>query len=268
MGHEMLLRLGAFSAIFTAIALWEWLAPRRNEAMLRNRRWPANLLLIVIDSLTLRILLPTTGSVAMALWADQQHWGLLHLLSLPSPFATTLAIILLDAIIYWQHRLFHTTSLLWRLHRVHHTDTHLDVSSALRFHPIDILLSMLIKMAAILALGADPVAVVIFEITLNGMALFNHGNIRLPRAIDRLLRWLWVTPDMHRIHHSTLPQEFNRNFGFNLSCWDRLFGSYIDQPQAGQLGMKIGQNRWRDSRTANLLWMLKLPWQSLETASR
>ncbi|MDQ6951056.1 MAG: sterol desaturase family protein [Mariprofundales bacterium] len=269
MNHDTLLRLGAFLFIFATIALWERIAPRRDEPMLRAKRWPTNLLLIVIDTVTLRLLLPTTGSIAVAVLAQQHHWGVLQQMQLPPVLAIAIAIIALDAVIYWQHRLFHRMPLLWRLHRVHHTDIRLDTTSALRFHPVEIFLSMLIKMVAIIVLGVDPLAVVLFEVTLNGMALFNHGNIRLPHAIDRALRWLWVTPDMHRIHHSVETEEFNRNFGFNLSCWDRIFGSYQAQPQAGQLGMTIGLPDWRNAdTTANLLWMLKLPWLPLARSAQ
>ncbi|MDX8413607.1 MAG: sterol desaturase family protein [Mariprofundales bacterium] len=257
MTEETLLRLTLFIAIFTTVALWERLVPRRNEPMNRPQRWRSNLLLVVIDSLLVRLLIP----IGAAGFAAQQQWGLLHHIALPHLLEIALAVVVLDGIIYWQHRLFHRTPLLWQLHRVHHADTHLDVSSALRFHPIEILLSMVIKITAVVALGIDPVAVLIFEVLLNGMAMFNHGNIHLPQAVDHWLRMWVVTPDMHRIHHSTLPQEFNRNFGFNLSCWDRMFGSYCNLPQAGQLQMQIGLAEWRDRRTAELGWMLWLPWR-------
>jgi len=259
MTDESLLRLILFVGIFTAVAWWERLAPRRSEPMERTQRWRSNLLLVVIDSLLVRLLIP----IGAAGFAAQQQWGLLHQIEVPHLLAIALAVVVLDGIIYWQHRLFHYFPLLWRLHRVHHADIHLDVSSGLRFHPIEILLSMAIKVAAVVALGIDPLAVLIFEVLLNGMAMFNHGNIRLPQAVDHRLRMWVVTPDMHRIHHSTLLQEYNRNFGFNLSCWDRLFGSYCDQPQAGQLQMKIGLDEWRDGRTAELGWMLRLPWNKL-----
>ncbi len=235
------------------------MAPRRAEPMLRSLRWRGNLLLVLIDTLLVRLLIPL-GAAGIA---ARQQWGLLHQWNLPPLIAIVLAVVALDLVIYWQHRLFHRIPLLWRLHRVHHADIRLDVSSALRFHPLEILLSMGIKIAAVIAIGADPLAVVAFEAILNGMAMFNHGNLRLPQAIERPLRWLLVTPDMHRIHHSTIAEEFNRNFGFNLSCWDRLFASYRDQPREGQLRMAIGLPAWRDSRTASLGWMLRLPWQPL-----
>jgi len=257
--NDASLRLICFVAIFVAVAVWERLASRRNEPMQRQQRWRANFLLVLIDSMVVRLLIP----MGAAGFAASQQWGLLHQLDLPSLLAIGLAVVLLDGIIYWQHRLFHRIPLLWRLHRVHHADIHLDVSSALRFHPIEILLSMVIKVVAVVLLGIDPVAVLIFEVLLNGMAMFNHGNIRLPLALDGALRWLVVTPDMHRIHHSVFADEFNSNFGFNLSCWDRCFASYCDQPQAGQLQMEIGLPQWRDARTASLLWMLRLPWKPL-----
>ncbi len=252
-----LLRLGCFITIFLMVAGWETLAPRRGEAMLRRDRWRGNLLLVAVDTLLLRLLVPM-GAAGVAAACD---WGVLRQVDLPRFVSVLLAVVLLDLVIYWQHRLFHRLPLLWRLHRVHHADIRLDVTSALRFHPLEILLSMAIKIAAVVLIGADALAVLLFEVLLNGMAMFNHGNIRLSQSLDRVLRLFVVTPDMHRIHHSVDADEYNRNFGFNLACWDRLFASYRDAPRQVQLRMTIGLPEWRGMETASLLWMLRLLWQ-------
>ncbi|RMH50584.1 MAG: sterol desaturase family protein [Zetaproteobacteria bacterium] len=227
--------------------------------MVRRVRWPGNFALLALDVLLLRLLFPLGAAGFAALWP----WGLLHMVPLPGWLAGLLAVVLLDLVIYWQHRLFHRLPLLWRLHRVHHTDPRLDVSSALRFHPLEILLSMAIKVAAIALIGAGATAVLCFEVLLNGMAMFNHGNIALPGRIERSLRRWLVTPDMHRIHHSVVAGEYNSNFGFNLSCWDRLFGSYRAAPRGGQRGMTIGLQQWRDPAACGRLgWMLRAPWMA------
>ncbi len=237
--HEVVLRAGSFAAILLLMMLAEWLAPRRSRAIARSQRWPTNLGLVVFNTLLLRIL-PFMAATSVALQAEQQHWGLFNLLELPLLPSVILSLILLDALIYWQHRLFHAVPVLWRLHRVHHSDPDLDVTSGGRFHPVEILMSMLIKMLAVVLLGVPLLALILFEILLNGLAMFNHSNVAIPASIDSPLRRLIVTPDMHRIHHSVVPEETNSNYGFNLSCWDRLFGSYTEAPAAGQLGMSIG----------------------------
>ncbi len=237
--YEATLRAGSFVAILLVMMLVEWLAPRRPRSLPRAQRWPTNLGLIIFNTLVLR-LLPFMAATSVALHAEQQHWGLFNLLEIPALFSVLLSLILLDLLIYWQHRMFHAVPILWRLHRVHHSDPDLDVTSGGRFHTVEILLSMLIKMLAVILLGVPVVAVILFEILLNGLAMFNHSNVAIPTSLDSLLRKLIVTPDMHRIHHSVLPLETNSNYGFNLSCWDRLFSSYTDSPAAGQLGMTIG----------------------------
>ncbi len=252
------LRLAAFLSIFAVIALWEIVASRRPLLVSKKERWFNNLGIILIDSLVLRILLPA-GAVGIAMKAAEAKWGLFNYLSLPETISVVLAVLILDMVIYLQHLMFHATPILWRLHMVHHADMYLDLTTGLRFHPIEIIISMLIKMTVIAALGPPVSAVVIFEILLNGTAMFNHGNIRLPSALDRFLRWVVVTPDMHRVHHSVTIRETNSNFGFNLPWWDRLFGTYRDQPVAGHETMKLGLSQFRNSRNLILGRLLLLP---------
>jgi sterol desaturase/sphingolipid hydroxylase (fatty acid hydroxylase superfamily) len=255
---ETVLRLGVFLGVFAALALWEILAPRRAQTTPRLRRWPANLAIVAINTAVLRLLIPITG-IGMALLAQAQGWGLFNMILAPGWLAALCCIVLLDLLIYGQHIAFHTIPPLWRLHRMHHADMELDVSSGIRFHPGEILLSMGIKLAAIATLGAPPPAVLAFEVLLNATALFNHANIALPGGIDRFLRWLVVTPDMHRIHHSTEVAETDSNFGFNIPLWDHLFGTYRADPAAGQHGMTIGLTDWRDPRELRLDRMLLQP---------
>ncbi len=253
------LRLGVFLAILFIMTLWESHAPRRHRVLPRMRHWLGNLYLVILDALFVRLLLPVSA-VAIAMWCQMQQLGLFHWLQWStSPLAILLSVILLDLIIYFQHRVFHFFPLLWRLHMVHHADRDLDVTSGLRFHPLEIILSMLIKYAAIVALGAPALAVIIFEVLLNGMAMFNHANIRLPLALDLKLRKLIVTPDMHRVHHSVIRRETNSNFGFNLSVWDRWLGTYTAQPENGHDGMCIGLQQYQQAPTHHVGWMLRLP---------
>jgi len=256
--NETGLRLGSFLAILGLMLVWEAWRPRRRPLAHNWRRRGTNLALVVCNSLLLRLLMPMVA-VGVAAVAQQQGWGLLHWLVLPQPVAIGLAIVLLDLAIYAQHVVFHHVPVLWRLHRVHHTDLALDATSGLRFHPLEILLSLWFKMLLVLLLGAPVVAVVAFEIVLNAMAVFNHGNVYIPPALDRCLRVLLVTPDMHRVHHSVIKAETNSNYGFNLSCWDRLFHSYRQQPRDGQLGMTIGLEEYRDPRGLGLLGLLWQP---------
>ncbi|HWU76730.1 MAG TPA: sterol desaturase family protein [Rhodanobacter sp.] len=257
--HEPAIRLGAFAGIFAVMALWEVLAPRRRQAIGRWRRWPANLGIVVLDSLLVRLLVPT-AAVGTALHAQAHGWGLFHVLGVPDWFAIVASMLLLDLTIYLQHVMLHAVPLLWRLHRMHHTDLEFDLTTGARFHPLEILLSLVIKLGAIVALGAPAVAVLAFEVVLNVTSMFNHGNVGLPGPLDRIVRWLLVTPDMHRVHHSWHPDETNANFGFNLSCWDRLLGTYRAQPRDGHGGMTIGINQFRDPRELRLDRML---WQPL-----
>ncbi len=257
--NEAALRTGFFVGIFALMAGWETLAPLRQREGSRSLRWGNNLALVALDSLIVRLIFPVTA-VGFAALASAQGWGLTNLLGLPYWPALIVSLLLLDLIIYFQHRLFHAVPLLWRLHRVHHADPDFDVTTALRFHPLEILVSMGIKLAAIAAIGAPPQAVLVFEVVLNGAAMFNHANITLPPKLERMLRRVIVTPDMHRIHHSTRSAEMNRNFGFNLSWWDRLLGSYCPAPQHVQRTMPIGLNHFRNRRD---LWLDRLLLQPL-----
>ncbi|MGF1547732.1 MAG: sterol desaturase family protein [Thiotrichales bacterium] len=257
--YEVAIRLGFFITVFALMAWWEIRAPRRPLTVSKALRWGNNLGLVALNTILLRILFPA-AAVGMAAVAATQGWGVLNYYAVPLWLAIPLAVIALDFVIWLQHVMVHAVPLLWRVHRVHHADLDYDLTTGARFHPIEIVLSMLIKFATIAVLGPPVVAVVIFEVILNVMAMFNHGNVGLPERLDRILRWWVVTPDMHRIHHSVEDDETNSNFGFNLSWWDRLFGTYRDQPRAGQLGMTIGIHGHRDPREVSQLpGMLLLP---------
>ncbi|HHJ14866.1 MAG TPA: sterol desaturase family protein [Gammaproteobacteria bacterium] len=237
--HEPQIRLGFFVGVLVLMALWELAAPRRRPRCARWLRWANNLSLVVLNTLVLRWLFPA-AAVGMAVLAAERGWGLFNIHPVSPGLAILVSVLLMDFAIWLQHVMVHAVPLLWRLHRVHHADPDYDVTTGLRFHPLEILLSMGIKFATIALLGPPVVAVVAFEVILNAMAMFNHGNVRLPGGLDRLLRLALVTPDMHRVHHSVEDDEANSNFGFNLSLWDRLFGTYRDQPRAGHEGMHIG----------------------------
>ena len=259
--NEVSIRLGFFLGVFAIMALWEWRAPRRTLTVSRALRWAHNLGLVFFNSFILRLLFPA-AAVGMAAFAREQGWGLLNYYDVPPVVAIVAAVIAMDFVIYLQHVMVHAVPVLWRLHRVHHADPDYDVTTGARFHPIEIILSMLIKFATILLLGPPVVAVIIFEVLLNAMAMFNHGNVGLPAGLDRLLRLFVVTPDMHRVHHSIEDDEANSNFGFNLSWWDRLFGTYREQPRAGQQGMTIGIRKYRDPK--QVVWisgLLMLPFR-------
>jgi Sterol desaturase len=247
LAHAGAVRLGAFAAVAALMIGWEFAWPRRRRVVpgSRLRRWPSNFGITFLNGILAHLLIPL-GAIGVAYTAERQGWGLLRLLSLPEWVDVVVAAVLLDLVIYFQHVLFHAVPTLWRLHRMHHVDLDLDVSSGGRFHTFEILLSALIKMAAVAALGAPPLAVLIFEVVLNLTAMFNHSNAYLPLGIDRVLRWLVVTPDMHRVHHSVLRRETNSNFGFNLPWWDRIFGTYRAQPQAGHADMVIGIEQFRE----------------------
>jgi sterol desaturase/sphingolipid hydroxylase (fatty acid hydroxylase superfamily) len=260
LSYEPYIRLTAFGAVFALMAAWEFLLPRRSQAIRRVWRWPNNLGIVAVNTGLVRIVFPTTA-VALAILAEAHGFGLFNVITLPNWIAVVGAVIVLDLAIYLQHVLFHAVPALWRLHRVHHADLEFDVSTGLRFHPIEIVLSMLIKFAVVAALGAPAVAVLIFEVLLNATSMFNHGNVRISARIDRVLRWFVVTPDMHRVHHSILSWETNSNFGFNLPWWDRLFGTYRAQPAAGHDAMTIGIEQFRDSRELGLDRMLIQPFR-------
>jgi sterol desaturase/sphingolipid hydroxylase (fatty acid hydroxylase superfamily) len=258
MNSEAFIRFGFFLGIFLIMALWEILAPRRKLTTSKTARWTWNLTITVINPLLVRLLFPVLA-LGMAVKAQESHWGLLNSLELPYWVNFVLAIAALDLIIYLQHLMFHAVPLLWRLHMVHHADLDIDLTTGLRFHPIEIMISMIIKLSAMAILGPPPEAVVVFEVILNGMAMFNHGNVRLPLGLDRVLRLLVVTPDMHRVHHSIYPRETNSNFGFNLSWWDRLLGTYKAQPTDGHDGMTIGLRQFRDAGKLTLPRLLLMP---------
>jgi len=257
MNDESLIRLSAFFGVLIVMSVWQALFPRRKLSQ-GYHRWPANLGIVLLNSLILRWLFPA-GAIGASLWAEGQDLGLLNMVSLSPVASIIIAVILLDLSIYLQHLLFHAMPLLWRLHMVHHADRDIDVTTGLRFHPIEILLSMLIKMGVVVLLGAPVLAVLIFEIVLNGMAMFNHANAKLPYALDRIIRTLFVTPDMHRVHHSVIRHETNSNYGFNLSVWDRLFGTYIAQPESGHSNMTIGLSQFLQEPAHRITWMLRLP---------
>ena len=244
--HEATIRLGVFFGVFVIMAAWEILAPRRKLTQPKLTRWLNNIGLVVLNTVVVRVVFPT-AAVGVAAHTAQQHWGLFNQLDTPGWLAILASVIILDAVIYLQHVMFHAVPAFWRLHRVHHADLDFDVTTGSRFHTLEILLSMLIKFAAIVLLGPPLVAVVIFEVLLNATAMFNHSNVRLPLPLDRVIRLLIVTPDMHRVHHSHLAHETNSNFGFNLSLWDRLFGTYRAQPEDGHADMTIGIDTFRDS---------------------
>lgn len=257
--HEVTIRLVSFFGIFALMVLWEILAPKRALTISKALRWRNNIALTILNSIILRLLFPAAATGA-AVYAQMHGWGLFNWLSIPVWLSIIASVILLDMLIYWQHILMHHVPLLWRLHRVHHVDLDIDVTTGARFHPIEILLSMLIKVAAIALLGAPILAVLIFEVVLNAMAMFNHSNVALPFTTDRLLRKVVVTPDMHRVHHSVEMVETNSNYGFNLACWDKLFGTYREQPMAGHQDMAIGLLEWRNPSTCcHLKGMLSIP---------
>jgi sterol desaturase/sphingolipid hydroxylase (fatty acid hydroxylase superfamily) len=255
---EATVRLVAFISVFSAMALWEAATPRRPRSYSRLTRWPSNLAIVVLNTGLVRILLSATA-VSLAALGMQRSWGLLNNLPLPSWGRIIISVILLDLAIYLQHIMFHAVPALWRIHRMHHADLDFDVTTGARFHPIEIILSMLIKFGVIAATGASAAGVLVFEVLLNATSMFNHGNVRISVGLDRYLRWLVVTPDMHRVHHSIVMGETNSNFGFNLPWWDRLLRTYRDQPAAGPDRMIIGIEQFREPRELRLDRMLLQP---------
>lgn len=260
LAHEPVIRLTVFGLVLAAMVAWEFASPRRKLGLPRQLRWPANIGISVLNTLLVRLAFPMAAvGFAQAWQAGGQ--GLLPNLGLPNWVQGVIAFVLIDLLIYLQHVAFHRVPWLWRLHRMHHADTDLDVTSGARFHPVEIVLSMLIKLAAIAALGAPPESVLIFEVALNATAMFNHANIRLPLGLDIWLRRVLVTPDMHRVHHSVHPEETNSNFGFNLPWWDRMFGTYRPQPLDGHDAMVIGLEDFRSPEDARLMRLLTLPFR-------
>ena len=256
--HEGMIRLGFFVGILVVVAIVELIVPRRPLTTSKATRWFGNLGIVAINTLLVRLFF-SSGAVGVAIWVEGQGWGMLNSFALPFWLKVVLSIALLDFIIYLQHVMFHAVPLLWRLHMMHHADMDYDLTTGTRFHPIEILISMLIKTSAIMLLGTPALGVVIFEILLNGTAMFNHGNFYIHLGTDKVLRWFVVTPDMHRVHHSIFPSETNSNFGFNMPWWDRLMGTYRAQPMRGHDEMTIGLNQFRDPSRLTLPWMLILP---------
>jgi sterol desaturase/sphingolipid hydroxylase (fatty acid hydroxylase superfamily) len=257
--HEVAIRIGFFFGVFLAVATWEGLAPRRPLAVGKLSRWAANLGLVALNTLLLRLLFPA-AAIGMSLLAQNRGWGVFNYLDVPYWLAFAASMVALDLTLYLQHVMFHAVPLLWRLHRVHHADLDFDVTTGARFHPVEMVLSMCIKLGAVALLGAPPAATVLFEVVLNALAMFNHGNVRLGARFDHLLRLVVVTPDMHRVHHSTDAEEANSNFGFNLPWWDRFFQTYRPEPKQGHEGMEIGVRTFRDPTLCDgLLGMIQMP---------
>ena len=257
------IRLSAFLGIFVIMTVWEIVAPRRILSFSRLKRWPNNIAIVVLNTVVVRLIFPT-AAIGVAVAANANGWGLFNVVSIPLWLTVVLSVLIMDLVIYLQHVLVHAVPLLWRLHRMHHADLDYDVTTGARFHPVEIVLSMLIKMTVVSALGAPPEAVLIFEVLLNATAMFNHANAKLPISVDRVLRLIVVTPDMHRVHHSVIPEETNSNFGFNLPWWDRLLGTYIDQPREGHDDMSIGIDQFRNAKDLRLDQMLIQPFRNKE----
>ncbi len=258
MNVETVFRLSAFLGVLVVMAAWEVVAPRRRLTVSKLPRWVANLSVVALNSIVIRLLF-ASGAMGIAVMSVQGGWGLLNAFDGPSWLKGLLAVALLDLALYLQHVMFHAVPVLWRFHMMHHADLDVDVTTGARFHPIEVALSMGIKLAMVALIGATPVAVLAFEVLLNASSMFNHSNVRIPVAVDRALRWIAVTPDMHRIHHSILPRETNTNFGFNLPWWDRLLGTYRADPLEGQEGMTLGLEQFRDPVRLRLGGMLALP---------
>lgn len=258
---EVWIRIGCFLGVLLLMWLWEWRRPKRSNKIKRSQRWRSNLSLVVVNTLSLRILIPA-GAVGAALWSTENNFGLLQWTDWPGWVIGIIGLIILDVAIYWQHRLFHTIPLLWRIHRVHHADPEFDTTTGLRFHPLEILLSMGIKIGVVLAFGIPLWAVITFEVVLNATSLFTHGNVALPRWLEAPFRALIVTQEMHRIHHSQRKEETNSNYCFNLSVWDRLFRSYTRESKDGSDGIRIGLKQYQDvTETTGLKGMLAIPFR-------
>jgi len=268
---EGAVRFTVFASVLVAMALLEALWPRRELTAPKKRRWLTNLTIVGIDTLIVRLmgaLAIPLAAVATAIYAESQGWGLFNLLDWPFWLEVAVAILILDLAIWFQHYVSHQVPMLWRFHQMHHADLDIDVSTAIRFHPVEIALSMIWKIVCVLLLGPAALAVVLFEILLNASAMFNHANLAMPRWLDRTLRTVIVTPDMHRVHHSTQYREHNTNYGFALSIWDRMFRTYTDQPEGGHEGMRIGLEPYQNEGPTGLLWSLTLPFRKLPGRNR
>lgn len=267
--HEPQIRMAAFFGIFAVMALWEIFLPRRTKSVVdgkpvKTSRWLSHGALTVLNSITLRLIFPA-AAVGAALYAEEKGLGLFHVLDVPLLIAFVVSFLILDFAVWLEHWASHKLPILWRIHKMHHADVDLDVTSALRFHPLEIILSMFWKAAIVVALGAPAFAVLLFEVVLNGMAMFNHSNVKMPLWLDRIVRVIFVTPDMHRIHHSIHNQETDSNYGFNFAFWDRLFKTYTIEPRDGQTNMVIGLDEHQDRKPVNLLWSLILPFHKAGT---
>lgn len=259
--YEPVLRLLAFVGGFGLFASWEYLTPKRQITKGKYKRWVNNILLLMTSTILVRLLVPT-AAIGAAYLVEQNQWGLINTLELPVLVEFFMAMVLLDLYIYWQHAMFHVLPSLWRFHRVHHADLDVDVSTGLRFHPIEIMLSAMLKIIFIVMLGAPILAVIFFEVILNLSSMFTHSNIKLNTLFERVMRWFIVTPDMHRIHHSVRENETNSNFGFNLSLWDRIFGTYLQEPEDGQMSMTIGLDHFREPECQTLKGLLLMPFNN------
>jgi sterol desaturase/sphingolipid hydroxylase (fatty acid hydroxylase superfamily) len=258
MTPDVLIRLSVFAGVLGVMVLWEIFVPRRRLNTPKVRRWTANFSVVALDSLIVRLLF-SAGAVGTALLAAERNWGVLNQVNWPLWLKMVLGIVALDFVLYLQHVIFHAVPLFWRFHMMHHADLDCDVTTGLRFHPVEVVLSMVIKMLAVVVLGVPPVAVLLFEVLLNATSMFNHSNVWIPLAVDRTLRWIIVTPDMHRIHHSVRHQETNSNFGFNLAWWDRVLGTYCGAPVFGHIDMTLGLKQFRDPGRLTLTSILALP---------
>ena len=259
MSHEVIIRLVFFFGILLIMALWEFAAPRRRLTVSKALRWINNLGIVFLDSFLVRIIFPA-AAVGMAAFAQEHEWGLFNHFQVSYSLAVALSVVVMDFVIYLQHVIFHAIPIFWRIHRMHHADLDFDVTTGIRFHPFEIILSMLIKFAVVVVIGPPVLGVIIFEVLLNATSMFNHGNVRILRSLDRILRWIIVTPEMHRVHHSVVYYETNSNFGFNLPLWDRFLGTYRDQPRMGHEGMTIGLRDFQDTKRCVILpGMLAIP---------
>jgi sterol desaturase/sphingolipid hydroxylase (fatty acid hydroxylase superfamily) len=258
---EIAVRVGSYALVFTGLVLWEWFLPRRSLMLGRRPRWPGNLGILIIDIVAVRLLVPTTAA-GVALIAAEHGWGLFVILNMPFWAAVLFGVIALDLVIYAQHYVFHRVPALWRLHRMHHADLDIDVTTGVRFHPLEILLSLAIKMSAVVLLGVPAAGVVIFEVLLNATSMFNHSNVALPPRLDAIVRWIVVTPQMHEVHHSVEREETNSNFGFNLPWWDRLFGTYRAKPAAGEKNIIVGLPVFREKAELKIMRLLTQPFRN------
>jgi len=257
---ELGIRFVIFAFALVIMTVLESVFPKKRRSLARADRWFTNYAITIIDALALRFLVPL-AAMGMAATAESKSWGLLNLIDLPVALEIVFAVVFLDLCIYWQHVASHRFSLLWRVHKVHHADRDIDASTGVRFHPIEIILSMFYKVVIVFFLGPAVVAVFIFEVLLNTTAIFNHANIRLPSWLDKVVRVVLVTPDMHRVHHSAEASETNSNYGFSLACWDRVFGTYVESPAKGHDGMTIGLTEYQNDNPKKLLWSLRIPFQ-------